>query len=233
MLLAGTLRAEANLAVANGLFLVLLFLGGMAYPLSKLPDAVETFAKAAARRGAVGDGPGGAHPGQVVPGRRAGRAARVGGCRTARGRPLVPLGGMSGRKGLEPSFRTWCVTDRSYRHARRRQAQQPVHMEEDHEASDPRCATCSADLRQPRPRRWCIGDRRSHGQRHGDRRLAGPGHQQADGERSGSRWCATRSPATPSSTASRRRCSRPTASPSVAAPARSRQAWRRRSRARR
>jgi ABC-2 type transport system permease protein len=46
MLLAGTLRAEANLAVANGLFLVLLFLGGMAYPLSKLPDAMETVAKA-------------------------------------------------------------------------------------------------------------------------------------------------------------------------------------------
>jgi ABC-2 type transport system permease protein len=46
MLLAGTLRAEANLAVANGLFLVLLFLGGMAYPLAKLPDALETLAKA-------------------------------------------------------------------------------------------------------------------------------------------------------------------------------------------
>jgi ABC-2 type transport system permease protein len=46
MLLAGTLRAEANLAVANGLFLVLLFLGGMAYPLYKLPDWLETFAKA-------------------------------------------------------------------------------------------------------------------------------------------------------------------------------------------
>jgi ABC-2 type transport system permease protein len=45
MLMAGTLRAEANLALANGLFLVLLFLGGMAYPLSKLPDALETFAK--------------------------------------------------------------------------------------------------------------------------------------------------------------------------------------------
>ena len=43
--MAGTLRAEANLAVANGLFLVLLFLGGMAYPLDKLPDAVEAFAK--------------------------------------------------------------------------------------------------------------------------------------------------------------------------------------------
>ncbi len=46
MLMAGTLRAEANLAAANGLFLVLLFLGGMAYPLAKLPDAVEIFAKA-------------------------------------------------------------------------------------------------------------------------------------------------------------------------------------------
>jgi ABC-2 type transport system permease protein len=46
MLLAGTLRAEANLAVANGLFLGLLFLGGMAYPLDKLPDALESFANA-------------------------------------------------------------------------------------------------------------------------------------------------------------------------------------------
>ncbi len=46
MLMAGTLRAEANLAAANGLFLVLLFLGGMAYPLERLPDALELFAKA-------------------------------------------------------------------------------------------------------------------------------------------------------------------------------------------
>ncbi len=45
MLMAGTLRAEANLALANGLFLVLLFLGGMAYPLSRLPDALEVVAK--------------------------------------------------------------------------------------------------------------------------------------------------------------------------------------------
>jgi ABC-2 type transport system permease protein len=45
LLMAGTLRAEANLAAANALFLVLLFLGGMAYPLAKLPDALETFAK--------------------------------------------------------------------------------------------------------------------------------------------------------------------------------------------
>jgi ABC-2 type transport system permease protein len=45
LLLAGTLRAEANLAVANALFLVLLFLGGMAYPLSRLPDVLESVAR--------------------------------------------------------------------------------------------------------------------------------------------------------------------------------------------
>jgi ABC-2 type transport system permease protein len=45
MFFAGTLRAEANLAVANGLFLLLLFLGGMAYPLSRLPGALETVAR--------------------------------------------------------------------------------------------------------------------------------------------------------------------------------------------
>ncbi len=45
LLMAGTLRAEANLAAANALFLVLLFLGGMAYPLDKLPGAVQAIAK--------------------------------------------------------------------------------------------------------------------------------------------------------------------------------------------
>lgn len=45
LLLAGTLRAEANLAAANGLFLVLLFLGGMAYPLDRLPAALEAVAR--------------------------------------------------------------------------------------------------------------------------------------------------------------------------------------------
>jgi ABC-2 type transport system permease protein len=46
MLMAGTLRAEATLAVANGLFLVLLFLGGMAYPLDKLPSFLQDLARA-------------------------------------------------------------------------------------------------------------------------------------------------------------------------------------------
>lgn len=46
MLMAGTLRAEATLALANGLFLVLLFLGGMAYPLEKLPAFLRDLAHA-------------------------------------------------------------------------------------------------------------------------------------------------------------------------------------------
>ena len=45
MFMAGTLRAEANLALANALFLVLMFLGGMAYPLAKLPTAVASIAR--------------------------------------------------------------------------------------------------------------------------------------------------------------------------------------------
>jgi ABC-2 type transport system permease protein len=44
MLLAGTLRAEGTLALANALFLVLLFLGGMAYPVENLPTVLESLA---------------------------------------------------------------------------------------------------------------------------------------------------------------------------------------------
>jgi ABC-2 type transport system permease protein len=45
LLMAGTLRAEVNLAAANGLYLVLLLLGGMIVPLSKLPSGLASFAK--------------------------------------------------------------------------------------------------------------------------------------------------------------------------------------------
>jgi ABC-2 type transport system permease protein len=45
LLMAGTLRAETNLALSNALFLVLLFLGGMAYPLDRLPGALEAAAQ--------------------------------------------------------------------------------------------------------------------------------------------------------------------------------------------
>ena len=46
LLLAGTLRAEVNLAAANGLYLVLLLLGGMVVPLAKLPVGLADLAKA-------------------------------------------------------------------------------------------------------------------------------------------------------------------------------------------
>jgi len=46
LLMAGTLRAETNLALSNALFLLLLFLGGMAYPLSRLPGALRAIAEA-------------------------------------------------------------------------------------------------------------------------------------------------------------------------------------------
>jgi len=45
LFLAGVLRAELNLALANGLYIVLLLLGGMLVPLSKLPGALADVAK--------------------------------------------------------------------------------------------------------------------------------------------------------------------------------------------
>ena len=46
LLMAGTLRGEVTLAAANGLYLLLLLLGGMVVPLSKLPGAVQGLARA-------------------------------------------------------------------------------------------------------------------------------------------------------------------------------------------
>ena len=43
--MAGSLRGEVTLALANGLYLVLLLLGGMVIPLNELPDAVRTVAE--------------------------------------------------------------------------------------------------------------------------------------------------------------------------------------------
>lgn len=44
--LAGRLRGEINLAAQNGLYLVLLLLGGMVIPFAKLPGAISAIAKA-------------------------------------------------------------------------------------------------------------------------------------------------------------------------------------------
>ena len=46
LLMAGTLRGEVVLAAANGLYILLLLLGGMIVPLSKLPDVVRPIARA-------------------------------------------------------------------------------------------------------------------------------------------------------------------------------------------
>ena len=43
--LAGQLRGEVNLAAQNGLYLVLLLLGGIMFPLAELPSALQTMAR--------------------------------------------------------------------------------------------------------------------------------------------------------------------------------------------
>jgi ABC-2 type transport system permease protein len=46
LLMAGSLKAELTLAGANGLYLVLLLLGGMVVPLAKLPSGLRTVSEA-------------------------------------------------------------------------------------------------------------------------------------------------------------------------------------------
>ena len=46
LLMAGSLRAEVTLAAANGIYLALLLLGGMVFPLEKLPGPMRAFARA-------------------------------------------------------------------------------------------------------------------------------------------------------------------------------------------
>lgn len=46
LLMAGTLRAELTLAGANGLYVLLLLLGGMVFPLDKLPGPLRAAARA-------------------------------------------------------------------------------------------------------------------------------------------------------------------------------------------
>jgi len=45
LLMAGTLRAEINLATQNGLYLVLLLLGGVIFPLDELPEPLQNVGK--------------------------------------------------------------------------------------------------------------------------------------------------------------------------------------------
>ena len=69
LLMAGVLRAELTLAAANGLYLLLLLLGGMLFPLSKLPAGLRDVAQALPA-GALSDALHGAlSAGGSVPGR--------------------------------------------------------------------------------------------------------------------------------------------------------------------
>ncbi len=45
LFMAGTMKSEVIIGAANGIYLVLLFIGGMIMPLSSLPGALETFAR--------------------------------------------------------------------------------------------------------------------------------------------------------------------------------------------
>jgi ABC-2 type transport system permease protein len=45
LLMTSALRAEATLAAANGIYLVFLLLGGIVFPLTRLPGALQGFAK--------------------------------------------------------------------------------------------------------------------------------------------------------------------------------------------
>ena len=45
LLMAGTLRAEINLAAQNGLYLLLLLLGGVIFPLDQLPEPLQNVGK--------------------------------------------------------------------------------------------------------------------------------------------------------------------------------------------
>jgi ABC-2 type transport system permease protein len=46
LLMAGALRAEVTLAAANGLYVLLLLLGGMIFPLDKLPGPLRSISRA-------------------------------------------------------------------------------------------------------------------------------------------------------------------------------------------
>ena len=45
LFLAGNLRGEVNLAATNGLYLVLLLIGGIVFPLDKLPGALRAISR--------------------------------------------------------------------------------------------------------------------------------------------------------------------------------------------
>jgi len=80
LLFGGTLRAEAALAVINGLFLVLLLLGGVLVPVAALPDGLRNLAELAPVTALA----------RVVEAALAGGAAGAAGASGTAGGPVVP-----------------------------------------------------------------------------------------------------------------------------------------------
>jgi ABC-2 type transport system permease protein len=111
LFMAGVLKAEVNLAAANGLYLVLLLLGGMVVPISKLPSGVASVAKllpadalSAALHAALGTGRGRAD--RVLGGAgRLGRGRPAGGRSASAGNELLLVGGELGEGERAP--RRW------------------------------------------------------------------------------------------------------------------------------
>ena len=92
LILAGRLAALACLAAANALFVVLLLLSGMVFPLDELPSGLRSMAQALpstaladALRGALAQG-------VEIPSARVAGARRVGHRRGRAGRGALPLG---------------------------------------------------------------------------------------------------------------------------------------------
>ena len=92
LLMAGTLRGEVTLAAANGLYLVLLLIGGMVVPLSELPSGLrfvaELLPSGALAQALVGT----LSAAHTVPDEGVDRAGGVGRRRPAGRRPHLPLG---------------------------------------------------------------------------------------------------------------------------------------------
>ena len=92
LFMAGVLKAEVNLAAANGLYLVLLLLGGMVVPHLQAARGCGGCGQAAAGRGALGRSP--RHPRYGVPGADTvlGGVGGLGRGGSARRRPQLSLG---------------------------------------------------------------------------------------------------------------------------------------------
>ena len=110
LLLAGTLRAEATLALTNGLFLASLLIGGIVGPREPAARTTRRCRAGAARRGVGGRA---ANRSGLPGGRRDVAAAAprgVGGAPCDRRRVALPLG-LRARPG-QASSRTWRIRSR-------------------------------------------------------------------------------------------------------------------------